>query len=152
MDLRTVYDSESRSADLLLAGPQLATDDGLETAVVLSLFTDRRAALDDLLPDSTADRRGWFGDGFADVDGDRIGSHLWLLAREKQTNEVLQRAREYARDALRWLIDDAVARAVDVQASWLRQGVLLLEIDIRRADAAPVRFRFENFWSQSNGV
>lgn len=152
MDLRTVYDSESRAADLLLASPQLDTDDGIETAIVLSLFTDRRADADDPLPDNTGARRGWFGDGFADVPGDRIGSHLWLLAREKQTPAVLQRARDFAREALSWLIEDGIARAVEVEASWLLRGVLLLEVEIRRADAAPLRFRFESFWSQSNGV
>lgn len=152
MDLRTVYDSESRAADLLLASPQLATDDGLESAVLISLFTDRRADADDTLPDNTGNRRGWFGDGYADVAGDRIGSHLWLLGREKQLPVVLQRARDYAREALAWLIEDGIARAVEVEATWLRQGVLQLLVEIRRADAAPLRFRFETFWSQSNGV
>lgn len=152
MDLRTFYDSETRTGDLLLASPQLETDAGLETAILISLFTDRRADSSDVLPDNTGDRRGWFGDGYAEVTGDRIGSHLWLLAREKQLPVVLQRARDYAREALGWLIEDGVARAVEVAATWLRPGVLVLDVEIRRADAAPVRFRFESFWSQSNGV
>lgn len=152
MDLRTIYDTELRSADLVLASGQMDTDTGLQTAVFLSLFTDARAQDDDELPGGSTDRRGWFGDSFADTAGDRFGSRLWLLYREKQTDQVLERARGYARESLQWLIDDGVASSVDVAASWLRAGVLLLEVAILRAEGGPVQFRFEYFWSPSNGV
>jgi phage gp46-like protein len=44
--------------DVRLDGGDLSTDDGLETAVLLSLITDRRAEADDVLPDGGTDRRG----------------------------------------------------------------------------------------------
>ena len=94
----------------------------LETAVIISLFTDRRAATDDVLPDAgqtlspvPADRRGWAGDAFG---GERIGSRLWLLDREKQTEEVRRRAEEYGYEALQWLIDDGHVLSVEISAEW----------------------------------
>lgn len=150
MDLRTRF--VDFDADWLQDGAGLATDDGLETAVVLSLFTDRRANPEDVLPDPDGGRRGWFGDSFPAVDGDRIGSRLWLLHRERQTDAVLERARGYAAEALAWLKEDGVASAVDVAAEYPRRGVLALEVRIARAEDGPVRYRFETFWSGSNAV
>ncbi len=152
MDLRTVYDKDGMRCDWLFAAPELATDDALETAVILSLFTDRLANADDALPDSTGQRRGWWGDSFADVDGDRIGSRLWLLAREKQLPAVLERARAYARESLAWMVEDGIARGVEVEAEFPRLGAIAIEATILRAIGGPVRFRFEAFWGVSNAV
>lgn len=149
-DIRTIW--IDLVGDFSVGGPGLQEDDGLETAVVLSLFSDRRANLDDVLPDTSIERRGWWGDGFADVLGDRFGSRLWLLSREKQTDQVLERAREYAKEALAWLLEDGIAREVLVTAEVVRPGVLGLGIEIRRGDAAPVRYRFDSFWNPTNAA
>ena len=134
------------AGEWIVSGAALADDEGLETAIVLSLFTDRRANADDELPGALNQRRGWWGDSFADVPGDRIGSRLWLLAREKQVPVVLQRAKEYAQEALQWLIEDGIARQVTVQAEVVRTGVLGLAIEIVRPRVPVARFRFEAFW------
>lgn len=152
MDLRTVIVGDDLSSDWLLAPPQLDTDEGLQTALLLSLFSDRRADADDVLPDNSGNRRGWFGDSFADVPGDKFGSRLWLLAREKQQPVVLQRAREYAREAVRWLVEDGVARSFDVDAEFPALGVWAIEVSVYRPDGDARRFRFEHFWSVSNGL
>ena len=69
------------AADLAVnASGALAEDDGLQTAVVLSLFLDARARPDD---GAEGHRRGWVGVAFTPED--RVGSRLWLLKREKHT-------------------------------------------------------------------
>jgi len=115
--------------------------------VIISLFTDRRAEDDDVIPDGGQERRGWWGDDFNEDAADRIGSRLWLLSREKQLSEVLNRARQYAEQALRWLIDDGVAESVDVVASIPRAGVLGLQVAIQRPSEPVIRYQFESFWS-----
>lgn len=144
-----VSDVSAFRFDWALGAPGLATDDGLQTAVVISLFTDRRADAADLPSGSSgADQRGWWGDSFAEVEGDRIGSRLWLLAREKQTPATLLKARDYAKEALQWLIDDGIAREVLVQAEWVagRNGVLALTVQIARAGQPVNKYQFEAFW------
>jgi phage gp46-like protein len=59
---------------------------------------------------------------------------------------VLARAREYAREALEWMIEDGVARAVNVTAEIVSNGVLGLGIEIVRSDKPVARYRFESFW------
>lgn len=140
--------SDLGGGDLLLAGQDLARDDGLESAVLVSLFTDRRASLDQLRPgDNRNDLRGWWGDYNPAADGDRTGSHLWLLAREKQTRETLARARQYAEQAMAWMVEDKVARRVDVATEYVRMGVIGIAIDIYRPDGARQSYRYDYEWA-----
>lgn len=108
----------------------IKTDDGLKAAVIYSLFTDRLADADDVIPDGGSNRRGHWGDAFLSNQADSEGSKLWLLSREKQTTETLNRAVSYARESLQWLIDDGVAGDVSVTGEWYRLGVLALHIVI----------------------
>ena len=91
-------------ADATVEGHDLVLEDGLATAVILSLFLDARARADDALPDGGTDLRGFWADTVAPAaERDRTGSRLWLLSREKTLPEVLRRAHDYAAEALRWL-------------------------------------------------
>ena len=134
------------SGDMKLAGYDLERDAGLRTAVIISLFTDRRANDGDPLPGAPEDKRGWWADSFAELRGDRIGSRLWLLSREKQLQSVVVRARQYAQEALQWLLEDGVAAGVQVSAEIVRTGVLGLQIGITRPALPAINFRFEAAW------
>jgi phage gp46-like protein len=144
-DIALKWDGES--ADLAIDANDLVSEDGLETAVLISLFTDRRAEPGDILPDAETDRRGWWGDAIPAAPGDTIGSRLWLLAREKDQQRVRTRAEEYAREALRWLIDDLVASRVDVTTEIISRGVLALGIQIQRPKVDPVSYRYNYAWA-----
>jgi phage gp46-like protein len=136
MDLKIFYDSNNLSFDLGTERGDLATDNGLLSAVLVSLFTDRRANADDVIPDGTGDRRGYWGDTYPEIDGDLIGSRLWLLSREKQLPDVLQRAQTYAEEALAWLVEDNIARSFAAPAEWVSPGVLGILLDILLTDGS----------------
>jgi len=116
----------------------LRTESGLRSAVIVSLFTDRRAAPGDEIPDGSNDRRGSWHDNFLDDENDLQGSRLWLLSREKELPQVLIRAREYAEEALKWLVDDGVAEHITVLASHVRAGVIGLHIVIRLLESSEI--------------
>lgn len=99
---------------LFLNGAQVSADmtDSLSRAVVISLFTWQRASQSDEVDNDQ--RMGWWGDTFAENKGDKIGSKLWLLLRQKVTDETINRAQEYAFDALKWLIDDGICSDITV--------------------------------------
>lgn len=112
-----------------------AFEDSLRSAIIVSLLTDRRARVDDVIPDApissqtiSVDRRGWAGDALAEVSGDRVGSRLWLLARKKQTEETRQVAVEYCREALQWFVDDQIATSITINAEWVDGGRLNIAI------------------------
>jgi len=125
MDILGVFDRDALAVDWQLVNGDLARDGGLETAVLLSLFTDATADADDELPDGTGDRRGWWGDLPLDPPvgsalGDRIGSKLWLRVREKQIQPVLTTLIGDAAQALAWLRADGIAEQVGVTGRFPR--------------------------------
>lgn len=146
-DIGLTWITEEGGADFAVAGNDLVVDDGLETAVFLSLFTDRRAEDGDVLPTGEQDRRGWWGDAFPVVDGDRHGSRLWLLARAKELPDTLTRAEEYAREALAWLTEDRVAERVEVAAVVESRGVMRLTVTIYRPRVDVVTYRYDYVWT-----
>ncbi|MCG5260374.1 phage tail protein [Cupriavidus gilardii] len=124
----------------------LELDDSLCTAVILSLFCDRRAGPDVTLPLNQTDRRGWCGDEFvgtADSDAprdlvDQWGSHLWLCYITKANVDELERARFAAWEALQWMVRTGAASRVDVEAVWTgpAEDRLAVRPQIWQADSA----------------
>jgi phage gp46-like protein len=157
-DIRTVWSPDTAPfyGDWLLAPPGLAVDRDLETAVLLSLFTDASARADDELPDTSDDRRGWWGN-WESPETIELGSRLWLLTRAVSTEETRQRAEEYAAEALAWMLEDSeewgrVATSVDVAAEWLEVGpvppaTLALQIRIVRDDGTVYDRRYAAAWA-----
>jgi len=119
-------------------------------SVIISLFTWRRAEVDDILPANQ--KFGWWGDIYPAVANDRIGSRLWLLSRAKFLPDVPGRAKEYAEQALAWLVEDGIASTVEVQAE--RQGLerLALACLIVRGDGAKMNVRFADIWGYLSNV
>lgn len=146
MDIALRYDPLAEFFDLAIDEGDLATDEGLETSVILSLFTDRRALEEDRLPDGTTDRRGWWADAYADRP---IGSRLWLLYREKTLDEVLRRARTYAEEALAWMVEDGLAKRVAVEAWNIRHDTLGLRIQIYRPTGLALDRQYDYVWRQA---
>jgi len=145
-DLALTWNNSVGSADLSLIDLDLASDAGLETAVGLSLGLDRRAEPDDVPPSGDpTDRRGWWADQFADVEGDRIGSRLWLLDRSVSTAENGRRAEEHAREALQWMLDDRVVSGIDVTIELTAQA-LFIGVTLHRPGKDPLALRFAHTW------
>ncbi|QBY56158.1 phage GP46 family protein [Cupriavidus oxalaticus] len=122
----------------------------LQRAVVISLFTWRRAESSDRLDDD--ERMGWWGDSYPTLANDRIGSRLWLLRREKITRETLLRAEEYAREALQWLLDDGLAAAIDVQLQRVDNARVNLRVTLTYAAGSQLTVPFDDFWQVLNAV
>ncbi len=143
--IKLFYDNNIRRADLVRNGGNIQTDDTFETSAMISLFTRRRALPDDVLPEPFSHKEGWWADSYPDVDGDLIGSRLWLLSRSKTTQTVLNLAAVYSKEALQWYLDDGIALDVDVEVERHAEGVLAFKPMITRV-SDPSR-RWERFWT-----
>lgn len=133
--------------DIVIDGADAIRDDGLETSVIISLFSDARAD-PELIPAELPkdDLRGYWGD-FNNEPGDSTGSLLWLLKREKQIATTLSRARQYCRDALKWMIDDKVSSRIDVAAEFIAIGWMMITVDIYRPNGEKIRYRYNYEWA-----
>lgn len=146
-DLALTWSDAKGSADLSLVDDDLAVDISMETAVLLSLFIDRRAFDDDALPTGDPDdRRGWWGDAFADNEGDKIGSRRWLLDRAKMTPDLPRQLEAYDREALAWMIEDGVASSIDIVIDVVAPGKLFETITINRPGRDAISFRYSHVW------
>lgn len=129
----------------------LTTDEGLTTAVFISLFTDARAEDDDPIPDErdgVKDLRGWWADSTSEKEGDSVGSRLWLLERSKVTQEVLEQAKLYAAEALQWMVDEGIASKVETSAEvgGPNEDRLYIGVVIYRASGESISFKFDSAW------
>ncbi|WP_289170993.1 phage GP46 family protein [uncultured Parasutterella sp.] len=120
--------------------------DELVQATLISLFSWRKSNDDDGV--NIPNRQGWWGDTFASETNDRIGSRLWLLRREKLTDDVVARAREYAEESLQWMIDDALASAINVSTDRENNRLNMSVEIVRPGDAQSIQARFQNLWEQ----
>jgi phage gp46-like protein len=125
--------------DLEIKDDDLVGDDGLETALAISLFTDKRVT-DEELPMGHKSKRGWWGDMYPEVDQDQIGSRLWTLDPEKRTTETLRRSEDFARAACAWMIEDGLADAINVLSEYNSSKHLILNVDVVKPDGLTSRF------------
>jgi phage gp46-like protein len=128
-------------------------EDTLQTAIIISLFTDRRATADDKLPANETDRRGWLGDELTgdDFDGrpDPWGSLLWTCYGGKSNTDLLESARFAASECLEWMVRDGIASRIEVTAQWVgeRQDRLAIRPAIYKpSQVSPV---YDVLWGTS---
>ena len=145
-DIKIIWNTDLMEGDISYSNGDLVVDDGLETAVLMSLFTDRRAEDDDELPDpNSTDKRGWWGDLVSDINNDKIGSRQWLLERSKTIDEVLENIKLYAEEALQWMIDDDVVANIEIESE--RNGdKLYYKVIIYKSDGEIVKMKFDSLW------
>ncbi|MFA5398507.1 MAG: phage GP46 family protein [Methanogenium sp.] len=153
-DIKLTYDDSLMECDLSITDGDLTLEDGLETAILLSLFIDRRAEDDDEL-DNPNDKRGWWGDQVTSFPGDRIGSRLWLLERAKTDTETLRATEEYALEALEWMKEDGVVEDIEVEAYRVKiknTEVLGLKVMLKKFEGNNETFIYDDLWNaQLNG-
>lgn len=122
----------------------------LYRAVEISLFSWRRAEPDDAVDDEQ--RMGWWGDTFPAVDGDKLGSRLWLLRRKTVVPEVLRQAEAYAREALQWMIDDELVRTVEIQLTRPDRTRVDMVVTLTDDGGPLPPFNFEDIWQVQHGI
>jgi phage gp46-like protein len=156
LDIGLTFDEDLGEFDIAFEDNDLVTHGGLETMVIISLYSDKRAPDGATLPDPlNTDRRGWWGDETAEKENDEIGSLLWLLNRAKTTEQNLLAAKTYVEEALQWMIDEDIAAKINVITE--RGGVvgndrLEIKVEIIRRDGEKIAMEFKEAWEvQVNG-
>jgi len=119
----------------------LLMEGGLETAVLLSLFTDARVAESELPPGLNS-VRGWWGDEFLSNPGDKTGSKLWTFSRDKLNTKTAASIQVRAKQALAWMIDDGTALKVDVTTA-VKPGFIEIIVKITRPSGREDRFAMQ---------
>lgn len=123
--------------DLGLGSDQrLAQDDSLETAVLISLFSDSRATEDDQVPNAGTDLRGYWGDQYLSSEpGDSTGSLIWTL-QGGPIDVAQEKLPGFCRRALQWMITDGYITAVDITIGRPDYSQLSIHLTLTRPSGA----------------
>lgn len=144
-----LFDLVALAGDITIEVAGADLDDRLREAVLISLFTWRQAEASDPVDDD--DRKGWWGDTFPAVPGDKIGSRLWLLSRRKIVPETLADAKLYTEEALAWMVTDGWVRAVAVTVERLEIEGISIGISITNLDGSVSAITTAFPWEVLNG-
>lgn len=126
----------------------LKTTDSLHAAVLLSLALWDREELPEGVATIEPVYGGWWGNALEEIP---VGSRLWKLFSEKVTQKALDDAKVLAEKALKWLIDDGVAKSVsvDVQRNELNENGIDIEVKIEKPSGDREEFRWQANWNAS---
>ncbi|MDE2098624.1 MAG: phage GP46 family protein [Patescibacteria group bacterium] len=145
-DITSLWNAQTQRCDYAIAGGAFQVGADVETAVLISLFTDRLANIDDVLPNARpgypGDRKGWWGDDPRNL----MGSRLWLLNRAKGPMNVAAQAEDYAAEALQWMINDGVVARFDIQAQWVSPNQLNLRVVAYRSNGTAISNQSLSLW------
>src|SRR5690554_529175 len=140
-DLKLFMDINS--ADIDVEDRDALQDAGLETAIIISLFTDARVFPEEL-PEGLEDLGGFWGDLILE---ESVGSKLWTLRRKKLNNTFLNNFEEFAVQALSWMIEEQIASSIKVDVNYIGDTVNF-EIRIKRPEKDLLNFRYSLNWEK----
>lgn len=97
--------------DFKIENGDFVSTTGFETALILSIFTDRRANAGEVV--NIELRRGWWGNlilrNLINKPTFEIGSKIWLTYQSRITQNILNAIKNYIDESLFWLIEDGHA-------------------------------------------
>ena len=134
------FDTNGICPDLVIENGDLKADTGLQNAVLISLWSNRFVRKEDL-PTGEADQMGWWADTVSIPSTDEIGSQLWVAERSKVLQATANRMKDFAEQALQWLIEGGVAQSFNVSVA-VENGEIVLTINIisPQEDTFPFKF------------
>lgn len=118
LESQNEYNSEY---DIQIVNGDFVVDEGLETTVLLSLLTNSGS---------------WWGESFED---EPFGSKLFELDREKSTNSTGLKLKQYAEEALNWLVTEKIAKKITVDFMQIKDNIQL-SINIQKPDNSDFKY------------
>lgn len=151
-DVTIVWDPNTGTGDIAMSGLDLLQGQELETAVLISMFTDGQMDPGDIVLD-TADPRGWWADTYSALEdptlpvigGDRIGSKIWQAFARIRNQDTLNWLQDQTVKALSWMITDGVAQSVTATTYYTSSGGIGVTVTIVRNSAATI---YDYAWSE----
>lgn len=145
IDIKLEYDEKRGYYDIIPNETgDLAQDQSFDTTINLALLTDARA--DKTEVPLVQNQRGTIVDLFTE-GRKRNGSKLWLLSQARATLTAKNKAKDYAKNALQFLVEKGYCKDVFVNSRLTTNGIIL-DITIQRLTGVFDGYRY-NAWDNS---
>jgi phage gp46-like protein len=117
---------------------------GMETAVSVQLFTDKRVSKQDI--SKPLERKGWVGDMLSRTeDSYQIGSLLHLKAQARNIKSENNETAAYAKNALNYFVDLGAAKKVTADIVGVNvEGEIQIDAD--------KTLKYSKLWRNTNGT
>ena len=123
-----------------VADISFAEGDPLTTAVLMSLFLNRRA----YVSDEVDEFGGWWGSQLGDQG--ECGSRLWTLKRGKHSEGIEDKVFNMASEALQWMIADGVCSDLTIEVYSPNNFTVAMNIRVFRDQKLIKELKFQNLW------
>ena len=127
-DVKLIQTDDGGDIEFIAGQPVM--DQGLETAVYISLFSS-----------------DWWGNAISEQN-EKLESKLEDIYNRNLSNKTRLDAEEYVRKALEWMIRLGIAKRIDVSASLPTPGWLGLEITIIEPNGSEQNLRYSINWAK----
>ena len=104
------------------------TVSGLETAIVVSLFSNARAPASQI--ETPTKRGGWVGNILTSDTGRQVGSRLWTFDQSRLTPDIMNQVSVAAQESLSWMVEDGLAKTVNAQATKVAERKVTIDVQI----------------------
>lgn len=142
-DIELLYRPDRKYYDLeITENGDLKHDNSFDTGLNLALATDGRADVSEV--SRPEQQRGTIVDLFTDR---RNGSKLWLIEQSRNDNSAVNRAIDYARNALKYFVDFNYVKEIKVTGIRTADGIQL-NINVFGLNGIVDRYKY-NAWENS---
>jgi phage gp46-like protein len=115
--------SDAGYFDFSVTNGDFTTTKGLDSALLMSLFVNKRADSSEV--PTVSKQQGWWGNTIGNYANYEIGSKLWLLDQARHTNTTLNLAKTYTYDGLSWLMTDQLADRIVVSDNFANNNLAI---------------------------
>jgi phage gp46-like protein len=146
-DIKLNYDN-GKYYDLKIVDGDFEVTYGMDSALLLSIYCEKRADASEIPAPEM--RRGWWGNtvlGYGDYE---MGSKLWLLEQARRDTIVLNLCKTYSMNCFQWLVDDNLAKQINVDTSYIVNGVLI-DVEILVSLNKTITASYE-LWNNTNSL
>jgi phage gp46-like protein len=123
--------NNENGGDINITNGIMELDSGLSTSVYISLFSSKN----------------WWGN-LINNDDQQLKSDLNTILSRKLNNQTRLDAIVFAKRALDWMIEQNIAKTIDVEGTIPRVETLLLEIIITQPDEEQINLKYEINWQK----
>jgi len=142
IDLKFKQDSNG-DWDIDFANGDFELTDGLDSAVYMSVFCEKRASSSQVSEPNL--RRGHFTNEFSKIEGYQIGSLFWLYTQQaKNTDSNLRLLEGAVSDGLAWMIEDNIFSKVKVKAT---RSISTIQLEIELINKLQKNSRYYNLFA-----
>lgn len=117
--------------DFTLTNGDFTLDYGLDTSMMMSVLCEQRIEDQSVIP---MQRGGWVGNILQIVPSYQQGSLIWTKYQSNMNSQIQSEIEGYLEDAFSWMIEDGIAKDVNVDVNLLANSKVSATITVTKND------------------